>query len=77
MNGRGTSMEPLASVSLGEDEHGCAVCVSKLKAVPCITIHREDFEPNISDNLREIYHSSRIRRINTDRLERSCMYGRY
>jgi len=65
MNGGGEPrMEPLTSVSLGEDKHGCVFCIIEVKGGAVYDdSHRKDFDQASLTNLREIYHSNRIRRI--------------
>ncbi|MCK1791760.1 hypothetical protein [Pseudomonas violetae] len=63
MNGGGIpSMEPLTRVSVGEDELECVVCIIEVEGGAVYhDSHRKDFNRALVSNLREIFHSSRIR----------------
>ena len=64
MNGGVTwRMEPLTSVSLGEDKLGCVVCIIEVESGAVYhDSHRKNFDQTSLTNLREVYHSSHIRR---------------
>jgi hypothetical protein len=60
--GRIPSMEPLARVSVGEDELECVVCIIEVEnGAVYHDSHRQDFDRALVSNLKEIFHSSRIR----------------
>jgi hypothetical protein len=63
MNGGGLPRrEPLTRVSVGEDELECVVCIIEVESgVLYHDSHRQDFDRALVTNLKEIYHSSRIR----------------
>ena len=63
MNGGGIpSMEPLTRVSVGEDELECVVCIIEVESGAVYhDSHRQDFDRALVSNLKEIFHSSRIR----------------
>ncbi|WP_236180526.1 hypothetical protein [Pseudomonas sputi] len=63
MSGRGIpSMEPLTRVSVGVDELGCVVCVIEVESGAVYhDSHRQNFNRALVSNLKEIFHSSRIR----------------
>ncbi|MBJ7370643.1 MAG: hypothetical protein JHD19_04235 [Pseudomonas sp.] len=65
MNGRGVpSMEPLTRVSVGEDELECVVCIIEVVSGAVYhDSHRQDFDRALVSNLKEIFHSSRIRSV--------------
>ncbi len=65
MNGGGVPrMEPLTRVSVGEDELECVVCIIEVESGAVYhDSHRQGFDRALVTNLKEIYHSSRIRRI--------------
>lgn len=65
MNGtEGWRMEKLASVTLGEDENECVVCLLEVEVGSKYhSSHQIGFSSDVLSNLRPIYHANMIRTV--------------